>query len=63
MIDNEIRKVEVNAVIKSFAEPDEKQLASIKSFLEDKYKSAIILSFEKDESVKDGFRIEVGKAA
>lgn len=62
MIDNEIRKVEVNAVIKSFAEPDEKQLASIKSFLEDKYKSAIILSFEKDESVKDGFRIEVGKA-
>lgn len=62
MIDNEIRKVEVNAVIKSAKEPDEKQLASIKSFLEDKYKSAIILSFEKDESVKDGFRIEVGKA-
>ena len=62
MIDNEIRKVEVSAVIKSAVEPDEKQLESIKSFLQDKYKSAIILSFEKDESVKDGFRIEVGKA-
>ena len=62
MIDNEIRRVEVNAVIKSAKEPDEKQLQSIKEFLEKKYQSAIILSFEKDESVKDGFRIEVGKA-
>ncbi len=62
MIEQEIRKVEVSAVIKSAVEPDEKQTSSIKAFLEKKYNSPVILSWEKDESVKDGFRIEIGKA-
>lgn len=62
MIEQEIRKIEVSAVIKSAVEPDEKQTESIKKFLENKYNSPIILSWEKDESVKDGFRLEIGKA-
>lgn len=62
MIEQEIKRVEVSAVIKSAVEPDEKQTNGIREFLENKYNSPIILSWEKDESIKDGFRLEIGKA-
>ena len=62
MIENEIRKVEIEAVIHSALEPSKEQKENIKKFLEKKYNSAVILSFKEDKTVQDGFRLEVGKA-
>ena len=63
MIENEIKRVEVEAVIHSLNEPDNEQKENIKKFLEKKYQSAVILSWKEDKTVTDGFRLEVGKAS
>jgi F-type H+-transporting ATPase subunit alpha len=49
----------INAVIFAFAPPSPLQSDKIKSFLSSKYQSEIELSFIKDESIKNGFRLEV----
>ena len=63
MIENEIKKVEIEAVIHSKQEPSKEQIENIKYFLEEKYQSAVILSWKEDKTVNEGFRLEVGKAS
>ena len=48
------------AVIKSQNSPTDEQLKKIGEFLNKKYNSDVELSFKKDNSVKNGFKIEIG---
>lgn len=60
MTDHEIRKVEVQAYVYSLIQPTEEQTARLNKFLEDKYHTAVSIVWKKDESLKDGLRIEIG---
>ena len=62
MIDHEIRKIEVEAYLYSKTEPTEEQKTRLTAFLEKKYQKNVGLTWKQDDSVKDGFRIEVGTA-
>ena len=62
MTDHEIRKIEVEAYLYSQKEPTEEQKTRLIAFLEKKYQKNVGLTWKQDESVKDGFRIEVGTA-
>ncbi len=48
------------AVIKSQNSPTDEQLKKIGEFLNKKYNSDVELSFKEDNSVKSGFKIEIG---
>ena len=48
------------AVIKSQNSPTDEQLKKIGEFLNKKYNSDVELSFKEDNSVKNGFKIEIG---
>lgn len=63
MADHEIRKVEVQAYIYSKTAPTEQQREKLKEFLEDKYQKAVNIVWKQDDSMTDGFRIEIGTAA
>lgn len=63
MADHEIRKVEVQAYIYSKTAPTEQQREKLKEFLEDKYQKAVNIVWKYDDSMTDGFRIEIGTAA
>ena len=60
MTEHEIRKVEVEAYLYSAEEPSQEQLERLRAFLEKKYQKTVGVVWRKDESVHDGFRIEVG---
>ena len=62
MTDHEIRKIEVEAYLYSKTEPTEEQKTRLTAFLEKKYQKNVGLIWKQDDSVKDGFRIEVGTA-
>ena len=62
MTDHEIRKIEVEAYLYSKNEPTEEQKTRLIAFLEKKYQKNVGLTWKQDDSVKDGFRIEVGTA-
>lgn len=60
MSEHEIRKIEVEAYLYSAKEPSQEQLDRLRAFLEKKYQKTVGVVWRKDESVHDGFRIEVG---
>lgn len=60
MTEHEIRKIEVEAYLYSAEEPSQEQLDRLRAFLEKKYQKTVGVVWRKDESVHDGFRIEVG---
>lgn len=60
MTEHEIRKVEVEAFIYSRETPTDEQLKKVQEFLEKKYNAAVAVIPKHDDSVRDGFRIEIG---
>ena len=60
MTEHEIRKIEVEAYLYSAKEPSQEQLDRLRAFLEKKYQKTVGVVWRKDESVHDGFCIEVG---
>ena len=60
MTEHEIRKIEVEAYLYSAKEPSQEQLDRLRAFLQKKYQKTVGVVWRKDESVHDGFRIEVG---
>ena len=57
MTEHEIRKVEVAAFVYSRETPT---LKKVQDFLEKKYNAAVAVIPKQDDSVRDGFRIEIG---
>ena len=60
MTEHEIRKVEVEAFVYSRETPTDEQLKKVQDFLEKKYNAAVAVIPKQDDSVRDGFRIEIG---
>lgn len=60
MTEHEIRKVEVEAFIYSRETPTDEQLKKVQDYLEKKYNAAVTVIPKQDDSVRDGFRIEIG---
>ena len=60
MTEHEIRKIEVEAFVYSRETPTDEQLRKIQDFLEKKYSAAVAVIPKQDDSVRDGFRIEIG---
>lgn len=60
MTEHEIRKVEVEAFIYSRETPTDEQLNKVRDFLEKKYGAAVVVIPKQDDTVRDGFRIEMG---
>ena len=60
MTEHEIRKVEVEAFVYSRETPTDEQLKKVQDFLEKKYNAAVAVIPRQDDSVRDGFRIEIG---
>lgn len=60
MTEHEIRKVEVEAFVYSRETPTDEQLNKVQDFLEKKYNAAVAVIPKQDDSVRDGFRIEIG---
>lgn len=60
MTEHEIRKVEVEAFVYSRETPTDEQLKKVQEFLEKKYNAAVAVIPKQDDSVRDGFRIEIG---
>jgi F-type H+-transporting ATPase subunit alpha len=62
MIEHEIKRIEIQAKLRSEAEPNEEQKAGILEFLKKKYGEGVLLEWQEDKSVKNGFRLEIGTA-
>lgn len=60
MTEHEIRKIEVEAFIYSRETPTDEQLKKVQDFLEKKYNAPVAVIPKQDDSVRDGFRIEIG---
>lgn len=60
MTEHEIRKIEVEAFVYSRETPTDEQLKKVQDFLEKKYSAAVAVIPKQDDSVRDGFRIEIG---
>ena len=60
MTEHEIRKVEVEAFVYSRETPTDEQLKKVQDFLAKKYNAAVAVIPKQDDSVRDGFRIEIG---
>ncbi|HCS02485.1 MAG TPA: F0F1 ATP synthase subunit alpha [Ruminococcaceae bacterium] len=60
MTEHEIRKVEVEAFVYSRETPTDEQFKKVQDFLEKKYNAAVAVIPKQDDSVRDGFRIEIG---
>lgn len=59
-MDHEIRQIEVEAYLYSQEEPTPDQQERLKAFLQKKYQKEVGLTWRKDDTVGEGFRIEVG---
>ena len=59
-MDHEIKQVEVEAYLYSKQEPTPQQQERLKQFLADKYQKEVGITWKKDDTVADGFRMEVG---
>lgn len=62
MTDHEIRKIEVCAYLYSAKEPTEKQKERLCKYFEKKCGKSVEVIWKQDNSVNDGFRIELGTA-
>ena len=62
MIENEIKKIEVQALLYSAAPPTDEQKQRLTEFLERKYGAGALLTWREDAALKTGFRLEVGTA-
>ncbi len=51
---------ELRAVLKGITPPSDEQMSDIKSFLEKKYGSDIVLAWEDDKTIASGFKLEIG---
>ncbi len=60
MNEHEIRRVEVEAFVYSRETPSDEQLNRLQQFLEKKYNTTVAVIPKQDDSVRDGFRIEIG---
>ena len=58
-MDHEIKQVEVEAYLYSKQEPTPQQQERLKQFLADKYQKEVGITWKKDDTVADGFRMEV----
>ncbi len=63
MMENELRKVEVQAYIVSATQPSEEQLEQLRMFLRNKYKKECLLEWKEDSTQMKGFRLEIGTAS
>ncbi len=61
-MENELKKVAMQAYIVSANEPSVVQYAQLKKFLQDKYHEECLLKWKKDKEQKKGFRLEIGTA-
>ena len=59
-MDHEIKQVEVEAYLYSKQEPTPQQQERLKQFLADKYQKEVGITWKKDDTLADGFRMEVG---
>ena len=59
-MDHEIKQIEVEAYLYSKEEPTPEQQKRLKQFLQEKYQKEVGLTWRKDDTVGDGFRMEVG---
>ena len=59
-MDHEIKQVEVEAYLYSKQEPTPQQQERLKQFLADKYQKEVGITWKQDDTVADGFRMEVG---
>ena len=60
MTNHEIRRVETLAYIYSHTPPTDEQKQKLQEFLEGSASSPVSIVWKKDDTVKDGFRIETG---
>ena len=56
-----MKELELQACVYSRTAPEEAQLAQLRAFLNQKYRRPVRLRWERDERMKDGFRLEVGE--
>ena len=55
-----MNRQELQACVYSRTAPDEEQLAHLRAFLNEKYQHPVDLRWERDDRMKDGFRLELG---
>ena len=56
-----MKELELQACVYSRTAPEEAQLAQLRAFLNQKYRRPVRLRWERDERMKDGFRLELGE--
>ena len=62
MTENQIKKIEICAYLRSAKEPTQEQKERLCRYLEKKYNKKVSVLWQEDNSIKDGFRIEVGSS-
>ena len=62
MTEHENNRIRIFASLISDKAPTSEQQEKILRFLEKKYKEEVVLEWQEDASVKNGFRLEIGKA-
>lgn len=62
MIEHEIKRIEIQANLRSEVKPSKEQEDRILAFLKKKYGEGVILDWVEDKSVTNGFRLEIGTA-
>lgn len=62
MTDNQIKKIEICAYLRSEKEPTQEQKDRLCRYLEKKYNKKVSVVWKEDHDIKDGFRIEVGSS-
>lgn len=62
MIEHEIKRIEIQANLRSEVKPTKEQEDKILAFLKKKYGEGVILGWVEDKSVTNGFRLEIGTA-
>ena len=61
-MESEIKKIEVEAYLYSKQEPKPEQKERLAKFLREKYQKEVGLTWRQDDTVGDGFRMEVGQS-
>lgn len=61
-MEQEFKKIEIQAFLCSPNPPTEEQRARLIRFLESKYEGGVSLEWKEDHSVQGGFRLEIGSA-
>lgn len=61
-MEHKLKQTEIEAVLRSAAEPTKEQRSKIAEFIESKYEAPIVITWRKEPELKDGFRLEIGTA-